>query len=91
MKKQIYVPGLETGFHPYPAAVKHAGLVFVSGVRSTGSARSAVKAEMPKHRLTKEQGFGLADHDENKVSVCPPSALIGQNGWIEEGRVSGSS
>jgi hypothetical protein len=22
---------------------------------------------------------------------CPPSALIGQNGWIEEGRVSGSS
>ena len=69
MKKQIYVPGLETGFHPYPAAVKHAGLVFVSGVRSTGSARSAAKAEMPKHRLTKEQGFGLADHDENKVSV----------------------
>lgn len=68
-KKQVHVPGLETGFHPYPAAAKHAGLVFVSGVRSTGSARAAAAAEMPKNRLTKVQGFGLADHDENKVSV----------------------
>jgi enamine deaminase RidA (YjgF/YER057c/UK114 family) len=68
-KKQVHVPGLETGFHPYPAAVKHAGLVFVSGVRSTGSARAAAVAEMPKQGLTKQQGFSLADHDENKVSA----------------------
>ena len=27
----------------------------------------------------------------NLLGNCPPSALIGQNGWIEEGRVSGSS
>ena len=23
--------------------------------------------------------------------VCPPSALMGQIGWVEEGRISGSS
>ena len=48
MKQQIHVPGLESGFHPYPAAVKHAGLVLVSGVRSTGHSRSAALAEMQK-------------------------------------------
>jgi enamine deaminase RidA (YjgF/YER057c/UK114 family) len=69
VKQQIHVPGLESGFHPYPAAVKHAGLVLVSGVRSTGHSRSAALAEMQKERLTKEQGYGLADHDERKVSV----------------------
>ena len=69
MKQQIHVSGLETGFHPYPAAVKHAGLVFVSGVRPTGRARSAAVEDMQKERLTKEQGYGLADHDERKVSV----------------------
>src|ERR1700733_5757498 len=26
-----------------------------------------------------------------KTPDCPPATLIGQNGWIEEGRVSGSS
>jgi len=69
VKQQIHVSGLETGFHPYPAAVKHAGLVFVSGVRPTGRARSAAVEDMQKERLTKEQGYGLADHDERKVSV----------------------
>ena len=28
---------------------------------------------------------------QSSAHQCPPSALIGQNGWIEEGRVSGSS
>ena len=69
MKQKIQVPGLEGGFHPYPAAVKHAGLVFVSGVRSTGQSRSAALSGLQKERLTKEQGYGLADHDERKVSV----------------------
>ncbi len=69
MKQQVNVPGLESGFHPYPAATKHAGLVFASGVRPTARARSAAAKEMPRERLAKEQGYGLADHDENKVSV----------------------
>ncbi len=69
MKQKIQVSGLEGGFHPYPAAVKHAGLVFVSGVRSTGRTRSAAVSDIQKERLTKEQGYGLADHDERKVSV----------------------
>ena len=69
MKKQIHVPGLETAFAPYPAAVKHAGLVFVSGVRSTSKARATAVKEMAKEKRTKEQGFGLADHDELKVST----------------------
>lgn len=69
MKKQVHVSGIENGFHPYPAAVKHAGLVFVSGVRSTNRSRSAAMVEMSKERLTKQQGYALADHDENKVSA----------------------
>ena len=69
MKQQVHVPGLESGFYRYPAAVKHAGLVFVSGVRSTGQARATASKDMPKDRLAKEQGFRLADHDERKVSV----------------------
>lgn len=69
MKQKVQVSGLETGFHPYPSAVKHAGLVFVSGVRSTGEARAAALKDIPKERLAKEQGFGLADHDERKVST----------------------
>jgi hypothetical protein len=27
----------------------------------------------------------------DSTADCPPSGLIGQNGWIEQGRVSGSS
>ena len=69
MKQQVHVPGLESAFSPYPAAVKHAGLVFASGVRSTGQARTTALKDMPKDRLAKEQGFGLADYDERKVSV----------------------
>jgi hypothetical protein len=26
-----------------------------------------------------------------EMHVCPPSALMGQIGWVEEGRISGSS
>ena len=69
MKKQIHVSGLEAAFAPYPAAVKYAGLVFVSGVRSSSKARATAVNEMAKEKLTKEQGFGLADHDELKVST----------------------
>lgn len=69
MKEKINVAGLELDFAPYPAAVKHAGLVFVSGVRSTSSARATALKEMASELVTKEQGFGLADHDERKVST----------------------
>ena len=33
------------------------------------------------------------DQEFNSLDAqyCPPSGLIGQNGWIEQGRVSGSS
>ena len=69
MKQQIYVSGLEGAFAPYPAAVKHAGLVFVSGVRSTSKTRATALKEMAEEKRTREQGFGLADHDEVKVST----------------------
>jgi tripartite-type tricarboxylate transporter receptor subunit TctC len=42
-------------------------------------------------------GNGTSDHVCGELFKmmsgvnCPPSGLIGQNGWIEEGRVSGSS
>jgi enamine deaminase RidA (YjgF/YER057c/UK114 family) len=69
VKEQIHVAGLESEFHPYPAAVKQAGLVLVSGVRSTGAARSAALADMRKEPVTKGQGYTIADHDEAKVSI----------------------
>jgi 2-iminobutanoate/2-iminopropanoate deaminase len=69
VKKQIHVSGLAAAFAPYPAAVKHSGLVFVSGVRSTSKARATAVKEMAQEKRTKEQGFGLADHDELKVST----------------------
>jgi hypothetical protein len=33
----------------------------------------------------------LADAFAVFVFVCPPSALMRQVGWVEEGRISGSS
>ena len=69
MKEQIRVPNLEMGIHPYPAATKHAGLVFVSGVRATEQARRNAGSDMPPQARDKVQGFTLADHDEQKVSI----------------------
>src|SRR3954452_132572 len=54
-------------FSPYPAAVKHAGLVFVSGVRpATGRLGFC---QLPKEAQAKRQGFGLADLYEGEVTA----------------------
>jgi enamine deaminase RidA (YjgF/YER057c/UK114 family) len=66
--KQIIGSDLARSFPPYPAAVKHEGLVFVSGVRAGGKRNFKSFADLPEIGRAKEQGFALADYDEGQVA-----------------------
>ena len=49
-------------------------------------------AGSPGDTVARLMGQFLSERLGQQIIVdCPPSALIGQNAWIEEGRVSGSS
>ena len=69
MKTAISNTGIASTFRPYPAAVKHAGLVFVSGVRPDARGRPAGFADLPKEGQAKRQGFPLADLHEGQVTA----------------------
>jgi 2-iminobutanoate/2-iminopropanoate deaminase len=56
-------------FNSYPAAVKHKGLVFVSGVRPGFRERPMSFSDLPSDCRAKYQGFPLADHYEAQVSA----------------------
>jgi enamine deaminase RidA (YjgF/YER057c/UK114 family) len=67
VKERIDVSG--TTFGAYPAAVKHNGLVFVSGVRPGLQKRPAGFDDLPADCRAKRQGFPLADEFEAQVSA----------------------
>lgn len=69
MKTAIGDPTIASTFRPYPAAVRHAGLVFVSGVRPDARGRPAGFADLPKEGQVKRQGFELADLYEGQVTA----------------------
>jgi len=55
VKTAISNTGIASTFRPYPAAVKHAGLVFVSSVRPDARGRPAGFADLPKEGQAKCQ------------------------------------
>jgi enamine deaminase RidA (YjgF/YER057c/UK114 family) len=69
VKQPVRIPDLPPVFAPYPAAMKHAGLVFVSGVRPAGRDRPTGFDGLPEAGTAKRQGFGLADLYEGQVSA----------------------
>lgn len=70
MKKAIHSCDLLPILPPYPVAVKHDGLVFLSGVRP-GTAGKRVRSfdDLPEAGQARRQGFGLADSVESEVSA----------------------
>jgi hypothetical protein len=56
-----------------------AASMMLFGLIATGQVRA----------LDNHQGF--IDLDDCAIADCPPSALMRQIGWVEEGRISGSS
>jgi enamine deaminase RidA (YjgF/YER057c/UK114 family) len=69
VKQLVQVPDVPKAFQCYPAAVKHAGLVFVSGIRPNARARPSGFPDLPKEGRAKQQGFALADLQEGQVSA----------------------
>ncbi|MCU0818259.1 MAG: Rid family hydrolase [Beijerinckiaceae bacterium] len=70
MKLPIHSPDLVPVLQPYPVAVKHDGLVFLSGVRpGTTKARKFGFDDLPASCQTRKQGFGLPDRVEGEVSA----------------------
>ncbi len=76
MKEKIDVAGATFG--AYPAAVKHKGLVFVSGVRPGSQKRPGGFADLPADCRAKRQGFPLVDEYEAQVSA---------DSWAAHGRL----
>jgi enamine deaminase RidA (YjgF/YER057c/UK114 family) len=68
VKQIVKVPG-DSRFLPCPPAVKYQGLVFVSGVRPDIKGKSAGFAQLPASCRAKQQGYGVVDTYEAKVSV----------------------
>ena len=81
----------------YPTAAFTDGLSFVRLARDQTPACVLIDLCMPGYsgiEVLKELDASSYPAPVLVVSGlgdCPPSTLIGQNGWIEEGRVSGSS
>jgi 2-iminobutanoate/2-iminopropanoate deaminase len=70
MKKAVHTPDLLPVLRPYPVAVKHAGVAFLSGVRpGTRGKRPHGFDDIPENCRTRRQGFGLADRVEGEVSA----------------------
>jgi len=70
VKTAIHSPDLVPVLQPYPVAVKHDGLVFISGVRpGTTSARKHAFDDLPETCRSRRQGFGLPDRVEGAVSA----------------------
>jgi 2-iminobutanoate/2-iminopropanoate deaminase len=70
MKKAVHSPDLLPVLRPYPVAVKHAGVAFLSGVRpGTRGSRPHGFDDIPEAVRTRKQGFGLADRVEGEVSA----------------------
>ena len=53
----------------------------------------SLKAEFESYRKTLSTDGARPAFDERieRLLKCPPSALMRQIGWVEEGRISGSS
>jgi enamine deaminase RidA (YjgF/YER057c/UK114 family) len=70
VKKAVHSPDLLPILAPYPVAVKHDGLVFLSGVRP-GTAGNRVFSfdDLPEAGQARRQGFGLVDSVEGEVSA----------------------
>jgi len=77
----------------YPAATLNYPAAMAEFVRQRGPFLPVAGSALD--RAFKTKGVIYVDDDAAEViptiASCPPSALIGQNGWIEEGRVFGSS
>src|SRR5262245_58378255 len=56
-------------FSAYPAAVKHAGLVFVSGVRGDCPSQIRDFGGLPTIGRGKEQGYAIVDYYEGQVAA----------------------
>lgn len=70
MKKAVHTPDLLPVLRPYPVAVKHDGIAFLSGVRpGTLSPRPHGFDDLPEGGRSRRQGYGLADRVEGEVSA----------------------
>lgn len=70
MKKAVHSPELLPILPPYPVAVKHVGLAFLSGVRpGTAGKRPHGFHDIPEPGRGRQQGFALADMIEGEVSA----------------------
>ena len=87
MKTAIGDPTIASTFRPYPAAVRHAGLVFVSGVRPHARGRPAGFADLPREGQVKRQGFELADLYEGQVTAELVDGARQSRGRAAGGRV----
>jgi len=70
MKQAVHAPDLIPILPPYPVAVKHGGLVFLSGVRpGTAGKRPSSFADLPEAGQARRQGYGLPDSVEGEVTA----------------------
>lgn len=70
MKVAVHSPELRPIMQPYPVAVKHAGLAFISGVRpGTLASRPHSFEDLPQTGQARRQGFVLADAVEGEVTA----------------------
>jgi DNA invertase Pin-like site-specific DNA recombinase len=60
-------------------------------VSTQKQSRSGLGLDAQRSRVSefaRSEGFNILTQF---IEVCPPSALMRQVGWVEEGRISGSS